>query len=158
MKPAIVAASLSWVCPINATWRLKQSLLREKGRCTGSVMSREQEREKQKSLRRRERKWEKEETCGPSNGNKLGPTWIQSGFEFGLDSKTGERLNSNLAWDSHKIQVGISILTQKSCTKQVFFVWDPVILYLNHRIRIWIRCTKHALYICLSDCNWSIVL
>ena len=28
-----------------------------------------------------------------------------------LDSKTGERLNSNLVCDPHKIQVGISILT-----------------------------------------------
>ena len=35
---------------------------------------------------------------------------IESGFESGLDSKTGERLNSKLAWDPHKIQVGISIL------------------------------------------------
>ena len=39
---------------------------------------------------------------------------------WGLDSKTDEKLNSNLAWDPHKIQVRISILTQKSCTKQVF--------------------------------------
>jgi hypothetical protein len=53
----------------------------------------------------------RKEEGGPSNGNKLGPTRIESGFESGLDSKTGERLNSNLAWDPHKIQVGISILT-----------------------------------------------
>ena len=35
---------------------------------------------------------------------------IEFRFESGLDSKTGERLNSNLAWDPHKIQVEISIL------------------------------------------------
>ena len=28
---------------------------------------------------------------------------IESGFESGLDSKTCERLNLNLAWDPHKI-------------------------------------------------------
>ena len=49
------------------------------------------------------------EEGGP--GNKLGPKRIESGFESGLDSKTGERLNSKLVWDPHKIQVGISILT-----------------------------------------------
>jgi hypothetical protein len=32
---------------------------------------------------------------------------IESGFESGLDSKTGEGVNSNLPRDSHKIQVGI---------------------------------------------------
>jgi hypothetical protein len=53
----------------------------------------------------------RKEEGGPSNDNKLGPTRIESEIESGLDSKTGERLNSNLAWDSHKIQVGISILT-----------------------------------------------
>jgi hypothetical protein len=47
----------------------------------------------------------------PNNGNKLGPTRIESGIESDLDSKIGERLNSNLVWDSHKIQVEISILT-----------------------------------------------
>ena len=82
---------------------------------------REQEREKQHSIWRRERERKKErererigrkeETCGPSNCNKLRPTRIESGFESGLDSKTGQRVNSNLAWDPYKIQVGISILT-----------------------------------------------
>ena len=59
----------------------------------------------------REKIGRKKETCGPSNGNKLGPTRIESEFESGLDSKTDQRVNSNLAWDPHKIQVGISILT-----------------------------------------------
>jgi hypothetical protein len=53
----------------------------------------------------------RKEKGGPNNDNKLGPARIESGFESGLDSKIGERLNSNLAWDPHKIQVGISILT-----------------------------------------------
>jgi hypothetical protein len=35
---------------------------------------RAREREAEKLTEERERKWEKEETCGPSNGNKLGPT------------------------------------------------------------------------------------
>jgi hypothetical protein len=39
----------------------------------------------------------RKEEVGPSNSNKLGPIRIESGFESGLDSKTGERLNSNLA-------------------------------------------------------------
>ena len=48
---------------------------------------------------------------GPVTVINWDPQRIESGFESGLDSKTGERLNSNLAWDPHKIQVGISILT-----------------------------------------------
>ena len=60
----------------------------------------------------RERKWgRKEETCGPNNGNKLGPTRIESRFESSLDSKTGQRVNSNLTWNPRKIWVGISLLT-----------------------------------------------
>jgi hypothetical protein len=68
-------------------------------------------REAAQHLEEREKIGRKEETCGLSNDNKLGPTRIESGFESGLDSKTGERLNSKLVWDPHKIQVGISILT-----------------------------------------------
>ena len=49
--------------------------------------------------------------------NKVGPTTVKTGthkkieseFESSLDSKTGEGVNSNLPWDPHKIQVGISI-------------------------------------------------
>ena len=70
---------------------------------------RELEREAEKHWRRE--KIRRKEEGGPNNGNKLGPTRIESGFESGLDSKTGERLNSKLAWDPHKIQIGISILT-----------------------------------------------
>jgi hypothetical protein len=77
-----------------------------KGLCNGR-----EEREKQRSTGGEREKMGRKEKGGPSNGNKLGPTRIESGFESGLDSKTGERLNSNLAWDPHKIQVGISILT-----------------------------------------------
>ena len=86
-------------------------LKREEGSDTGSVMA-ESKRERYSTASRGEReKMGRKEEGGPNNGNKLGPTRIESGFEFGLDSKTGERLNSNLAWDPHKIQVGISILT-----------------------------------------------
>ena len=77
----------------------------------GLCNSREQEREKQHNIWRREKIGRREETCGSSNGNKLGRTRIESEFEFGLDLKIGERLNSKLVWDPHKIQVGISILT-----------------------------------------------
>jgi hypothetical protein len=57
---------------------------------------REREREKQHSIWRREKIGRREETCGPSNGNKLGRTRIEFEFESGLDLKTGERLNSKL--------------------------------------------------------------
>ena len=86
-------------------------LKREEGSGTGSVMA-ESKRERCSTASGGERKkMGRKEEGGPSNGNKLGPTRIESGFESGLDSKTGEKLNSNLAWDPHKIQVGISILT-----------------------------------------------
>ncbi len=77
------------------------------------VERKEREREAEKHWRReREReKMGRKEERGPSNDNKLGLTRIESGFESGLDSKTSQRVNSNLAWDPHKIQVGISILT-----------------------------------------------
>ena len=63
----------------------------------------ESKREKQRSFWRRESENGRKEKDGPSNGNKLRPT------KSGLDSKTGERLNSKLVWDPHKIQDGISI-------------------------------------------------
>ena len=84
------------------------------------IVMAERERSRE-ALEERERKWREKKERGPSNGNKLGPTWIESGFESGLDSKTGRRLNSNLAWDPHKIQIGISILTQILCTKHLSF-------------------------------------
>ena len=75
-------------------------------------MPKSKEERSREALEEREReKMGRKEEGGPSNGNKLGPITIESGFESGLDSKTGERLNSNLAWDPHKIQVGISIFT-----------------------------------------------
>jgi hypothetical protein len=49
---------------------------REEGSSEGlaeSKRERSKEAETQNWRRERERKWEKEETCGPSNGNKLGP-------------------------------------------------------------------------------------
>ncbi len=84
-----------------------------RGRAYGvwSVMAKRREREAEKHWRR-ERKRGRKEEGGPSNGNKLGPhKKIESGFESSLDSKTGQRVFSNLVWDPHKIQVGISILT-----------------------------------------------
>ena len=71
----------------------------------------ERSREALEERERERKKMGRKEEGGPSNGNKLGPTRIESEFESGLDLKTGERLNSNLAWDPHKIQIGISILT-----------------------------------------------
>ena len=38
----------------------------------------------------------RKEERGHSNDNKLGPIRIESGFESDLDSKTGQRVNSNL--------------------------------------------------------------
>ena len=85
------------------------SLKREERGGTGSVMA-ESKRERCSTASGGERKkMGRKEEGGPSNGNKLGLTRIESGFESGLDSKTGERLNSKL--DPYKIQVGISILT-----------------------------------------------
>ena len=86
-------------------------LWERKGAVYGLCNGREQERETEKHWRREREKIGRKEERGPSNGNKLGPTRIESGFESGLDSKTSERVNSNLVWDPHKIQVGISILT-----------------------------------------------
>ena len=43
------------------------------------------EREKQRSIGGEKEKMGRKEKRGPSNGNKLGPTRIQSGFESGLD-------------------------------------------------------------------------
>jgi hypothetical protein len=55
---------------------------------------------------------------------------IESGFESGLDSKTGERLNSKLAWDPHKIQVGFQSSLKSRvpnmlfwCGTQWFCIW-----------------------------------
>ena len=61
----------------------------------------ESQRERQRSTGGEREKIGRKEEGGP--GNKLGPKRIESGFESGLDSKTGERLNSKLAWDPHKI-------------------------------------------------------
>ncbi len=48
---------------------------RRRERCGfGLKQEREKQGSKEAELEERERKWEKEETCGPSNGNKLGPT------------------------------------------------------------------------------------
>jgi hypothetical protein len=51
-------------------------------------MAERREREAEKHWRRE--KMGRKEKCGPSNGNKLGPTRIEFGFESGLDSKTGQ--------------------------------------------------------------------
>ena len=69
------------------------------------------ESKREKHWRREREKMGSKEERGPSNGNKLGPIRIESGFESSLDLKIGQRVNSNLVWDPHKIQVGISILT-----------------------------------------------
>ena len=75
-------------------------------------MPKSKEERSREALEEREReKMGRKEEGGPSNDNKLEPIRIGFGFESSLDSKIGERLNSNLAWDPHKIQVGISILT-----------------------------------------------
>ena len=55
------------------------------GLCNG----REQEREALEEREREREKMGRKEEREPSNGNKLGPTRIESGFESGLDSKTG---------------------------------------------------------------------
>jgi hypothetical protein len=57
----------------------------------------ESKREKQRSTRGEREKMGRKEERGPSNGNKLGPTRIESGFESGLDSKTSQKVNSNWA-------------------------------------------------------------
>ena len=76
------------------------------------VWPKAREREKQGSRGEREReKMREKKNVGPVTVINWDPQRIESGFESGLDSKIGERLNSNLAWDPHKIQVGISILT-----------------------------------------------
>jgi hypothetical protein len=72
--------------------------------------AKEREVGKQNWRREREKIGEKKKV-GPVTVINWDPQRIEFGFESGLDSKTGERLNSNLAWDPHKIQVGISILT-----------------------------------------------
>ena len=72
---------------------------------------RARKREAEKHWRREREKMGRKEEGGPSNDNKLEPIRIGFGFESSLDSKIGERLNSNLAWDPHKIQVEISIFT-----------------------------------------------
>jgi hypothetical protein len=76
-----------------------------------SVMAESKRERSREALEERERKWGEKKERGPSNGNKLGPTRIESGFESDLDSKTGQRVFSNLACDPHKIPVGILILT-----------------------------------------------
>jgi hypothetical protein len=58
----------------------------------------------------REKIGRKEKRVGPATVKTGTYKKIESGFESSLDSKTAEGVNSNLSWDSHKIQVGISIL------------------------------------------------
>ena len=60
--------------------------------------------------REREKIGRKEKRVGPATVKTGTHKKIESGFESGLDSKTGEGVNSNFSWDPHKIQVGISIL------------------------------------------------
>ena len=63
--------------------RENMGLWERKGAVYGLYNGREQERE---ALEEREReKMRSKEECGPSNGNKLGPIRIESGFESGLD-------------------------------------------------------------------------
>jgi hypothetical protein len=59
----------------------------------------------------REKIGRKKERVGPVTVLNWNPHEFSPNFEFGLDSKTGQKVNSNLAWDPYKIQVGISILT-----------------------------------------------
>ena len=59
--------------------------------------------------REREKIGRKEKRVGPATVKTGTHKKIESGFESGLDSKIAEGVNSNLPWDPHKIQVGISI-------------------------------------------------
>ena len=86
---------------------------RESGRgraYRGSVMAEWRERERQRSSGGEREKMGEKNKVGPATVINWAHKKIESGFESGLDSKTGEGVNSNLPWDPHKIQVGISIL------------------------------------------------
>ena len=61
------------------------------------------------AVEEREKMGEKNKV-GPAMVINWDPKKIESRFESDLDSKTDERVSSNLPWDLHKIQVGISIL------------------------------------------------
>jgi hypothetical protein len=73
-------------------------------------MAERRERERQRSSGGEREKTGEKNKVGPATVKTGTHKKIESGFESGLDSKTGEEVNSNLPWDPHKIQVGISIL------------------------------------------------
>ena len=93
---------------------------------------------------------------GPINGKN---------FELSYNSNFSKH-SKRWIWIRHETHTEFELifleLIQMWCTKHNFFVWDPVILDSNHKITIWILCTKRppnvwfCVFIKLHFQNWWI--
>ena len=72
----------------------------------------------------------------PNNGNK---------YELSCNSNFSEHPNTCI-WIRHGTHPKFELIFQNGLKSGepniIFFVWDPVILDSNHKITIWILCTK----------------